>query len=205
VNLEESKAWCPAHPGWSTDILPFLDVMADHIPHGGVYVEIGVFLGRSLHFMGQRRPDLRLVAIDPWEDGESQGYTGPGEHMGAVEAGGGLYNAFLDHMTRLCPDVLARTTILRGTSALYMGPAADLVFIDGAHDEASVRLDIERMLPWVASGGVISGHDYNPDFDPKAVSKDDGRLGVITATHDLLGPPNVGIGPEWSTCWWVQR
>ena len=206
MTLEQSKAWHPEHPGWSTDILPFLDHVADRIPANGLYVEVGVFLGRSLRFMGERRPDVRLVAIDPWEDGESQGYTGPGEWADFVRAHGGLYNAVREMMWRYSPDVADRMVILRGTTADYMGPLADLVFVDGAHDYASVRADIDRMLPWVRAGGIIAGHDYNSEWDAVRDGPDDGRAGVIKATRETFGDAlRIGIGPEWSSVWWVEQ
>lgn len=40
-----------------------------------------------------------------------------------------------------------------------------LLFIDGAHDYASVRADYEKFAPWVKVGGYIAFHDYaNPGF-----------------------------------------
>ena len=62
----DSAAWHPEHLGWSDDILPFFTQIQHLIPYGGTYVEVGVYLGRSLAFMGTIRPDLHLVAIDPW-------------------------------------------------------------------------------------------------------------------------------------------
>lgn len=205
MNLLESRAWAPEHPGWSTDILPFLDFIADRVPADGLYVEVGVFLGRSLRFMGSRRPDLRLVAVDPWADGESQGYTGPGEHRDFVEAHGGLYNAYRELMWRYCPSVAERVVDIRGTSADYIGPIADLVFIDGAHDYESVKADIAHMRKWVRPGGIIAGHDYNPEWQAERDGPDDGRAGVIMATREAFGDAvRIGYCEEWSTCWWVE-
>lgn len=60
---EESIAWHPDHPGGSTDILPAMrDIFLPRIPHGGTYLEVGSFFGRSLSFVGLERPDLKLVA-----------------------------------------------------------------------------------------------------------------------------------------------
>jgi hypothetical protein len=36
----------------------------------------------------------------------------------------------------------------------------DFVYIDGAHDYASVRQDLHLWYPKVAWGGIIAGHDY---------------------------------------------
>ncbi len=187
-------------PGWSRDILPFYDEMAKRIPQGGVFVEVGVFLGRSLAYMGQRRPDLELWAIDPWKDGESQGYMGPGEYTEIVEGSGGLFLAFLDQMRRHAPDVLSRAHIVRGTVdelAFGVDKQIDMLFIDGAHDYESVIKDIEGFAWTVKKGGIISGHDYQPDYP-----------GVIEAVDKALGKGRTKLGPvpegEWSSCWWTE-
>ena len=42
-----------------------------------------------------------------------------------------------------------------------LGVTADLIYIDGAHDEDSVRRDIEGFWPLLEPGGVLFGDDYN--------------------------------------------
>ena len=183
-------------PGWCGDILPWQQWAQKYIPHGGTYVEIGTFLGASLAHMGTIRPDIQLVAIDPWLDGKSQGYDGPGEYAAYVEGRGGLWLAFLKTMIEHAPDVLKRTRIIRGTSKLvYMPKAADVVFIDGAHDRASVLDDLAEAQMWTKPGGLISGHDYSPDFQ-----------GVIDATTESFGSVSRGIPgtTESQACWWVE-
>ena len=47
MSPEESIAWHAAHPGGSTDILPWLaDIALPRTPHLGTYLEIGSFFGR---------------------------------------------------------------------------------------------------------------------------------------------------------------
>src|SRR5258707_2916575 len=133
-------------PGWSRDILPFYDEMAKRIPQGCVFVEVGVFLGRSLAYMGQRRPDLELWAIDPWKDGESQGYMGPGEYTEIVEGSGGLFLAVLDQMRRHAPDSLSVPHIVHGTVddlAFGVDQQIEMRLLGGAHDYEHVIPHIE--------------------------------------------------------------
>ena len=184
-------------PGWTHTIDEFYPWLAKRLPKNGVFVEVGVFLGRSLAMMGELRPDLDLYAIDPWKDGESQGYTGPGEYTEYVEKRGGLFLAFLSSMQEHAPDVLRRTNVIRGTTATVRPVKADAVFIDGAHDYDSVCNDIAWARDCRAS--IISGHDYNPEWKPED-GKDDGRSGVITAVHEAFGKPNL-----MGTCWWVEK
>lgn len=196
MTIAESCAWKPGIPGWSADILPFFDFIADRIPRDGTYVEIGAFLGRSLAFMGERRPDLHLLVIDPFGDGASQGYNGPLEHARYIEKNGGnLFDAFGRTLDRESPEVMNRTVIFRGTVAQFdeaIGEV-DFVFIDGAHDVESVVADIEWAERHV-SRGIIAGHDYldnQPDPTLVGVNHALSRLGKRFAVS--------------GTCWWYEK
>ena len=205
MNEQESRRWHPRHMGWSTDILPFFDRVGRELPRGATYVEVGVFLGRSLAFMGELRPDVKLVAIDPWEDVPSRGYDGPGEFDGVIHEAGGLYKAFLEQMMTFSPDVLRRARIVPARSVAGMLSLAeasvDMVFIDGAHDTESVTEDIRAAQRILKPGGLLSGHDFC------------GENGVMEAVLAILGQPNLEPWadtrhPGWleghSTCWWVR-
>lgn len=52
----------------------------------------------------------------------------------------------------------------------------DVAFIDGAHDEYSVRSDVEKAIAALKSNGLLVFHDYNEPAHP----------GVDAAVHDLL-------------------
>src|SRR5579863_4686242 len=71
-------------PGWSKDARPWFDFILPRVPAGGVYLEVGTFLGQSLAYVGHKRPDLRLVAVDPWSDEPSDlasGWDGGGDEL----------------------------------------------------------------------------------------------------------------------------
>lgn len=185
----------PNVPGWAGDIYPFFDEIAAKIPLHGTYLEIGTFLGASLVHMGTLRPDLRLIAVDPWLDEPKDGWAGLGIYEDVVKQHGGLWFAFLETMRQHAPDVLRRTRIIRGTAeTVRLIEPVDMVFIDGAHDEANVWRDIACYAP-LATGGVIAGHDYHPDFP-----------GVCRAVDRFVRE----CGPGWNlrtreTCWWLER
>jgi hypothetical protein len=74
----------------------------------------------------------------------------------------------------------------------------DFIFIDGAHDEDSVRADIEKSLPLLAEGGLLAFHDYdNHNYDPGvkvAVDEFLGRGATLVSTHQSLAvvrPPSL--------------
>lgn len=54
-------------------------------------------------------------------------------------------------------------------SALYYYTRPyDLVYIDGAHDYASVKADLEAWWPIIAEGGMLAGHDWHDESGDNA-------------------------------------
>jgi Methyltransferase domain len=162
---EQSIAWHPDHPGGSTDILPFFTDIAHRIPEGGTYLEIGTFFGRSLSFMGILRPDLKLIAVDPWELGfvDAGEMLPVGPDLDLCQKHGGLYEAFLAMMKLHAPEVLARTRIIRAPSRRGLRvidtESVDFTFIDGDHGLKAVVDDCREAQRITKKGGIIAGHD----------------------------------------------
>ncbi len=189
-------------PGWCGDILPWQsEVLSKAIPPGGTYLEVGVFLGASLANIGELRPDISLIAVDPWLDDPSgefsvgfpepvhRGWDGLGIYEQVVkDSGGCLWMAFLNLMKHHAPDVLRRTRIIRGTAAtVALKEPVDALFVDGAHDYPNVKADLDAFAPLVTAGGIVSGHDFD-GFWP----------GVVKAVTEKYGQPKTR-----ETVWWV--
>src|SRR5689334_8405708 len=98
----------------------------------------------------------RVVAVDSWE-----GITEP-------PGWGRFYDEFL-YRVGAYPSL----HVVRGRSpqALeqFEDHEFDLVYIDGEHDEASVRADINGARRLVKPGGWLAGHDYVPNSDVERV------------------------------------
>lgn len=221
---EESIAWNPSHPGGSTDILPFFrDVLLPRIPHGGTYLEVGVFFGRSLAFVGKERPDLRLIAcdqwLDEWEDAGEKLPVGPDRERRDLY--GGMYNAFRVIMMEHAPEVMTgakrpggAVRILRGNSAQKLGElpdaSVDAAFLDGDHTHVGLLADIHHAKRIVKPGGIIAGHDFH---DPKWGSdvtravRDEFLFKVGAKGYELAPWPvdREGWSPGYSSCWYVKR
>lgn len=192
MSAVQSVAWNPEHPGFSDDILPFYAAIEHKIPRGGTFCEVGVFLGRSLAFMGTIRPDLQLIGIDAWS--ETSLKPSHGDRA--------TYDKFLQHME---PYKFGdRLTIKRTMSCfgILCIEAVDMIFIDADHDYPGVKNDIALAKHVVKPGGILSGHDYAGDN------------GVVQAVHELCGTPNVsdwdggplpGADLGKGRCWWVHR
>jgi Methyltransferase domain len=195
----------PNIDGWASNIHPWQEEVAvRYLPKGGTYLEIGTFLGASLAHIGTLRPDISLIAVDPWLDEPSgeldvgyptpthRGWAGLGIYEELVRAHGGLWFAFLATMRKHAPDVLRRTRVIRGTAdTVRLLDPVDVLFIDGAHDRPNVEKDHAAFAPLVKPGGLVSGHDYD-DFWP-------GVVGTVNAHY-----PKERIHTR-ETCWWVVK
>lgn len=178
-------------PGWNGDITPWARKIARRIPVGGTYLEVGVLFGGSLATMGELRPDIRLIAVDPWI--ATPEWCADDRFSKTVAShGGDLFLTFLHQMMTHAPDVLRRTSVVRGTAkTIALNTEVDLLFIDGAHDLDNVRADLVAFAPLVVPGGIIAGHDYNED--PGA--------DVNVAVNGFFGrAPNVE-----ASVWWYER
>lgn len=67
----------------------------------------------------------------------------------------------------------------------------DFVFIDADHSYQGCLADIRNYLPKVRPGGVLMGHDYNPQAWP----------GVVRAVHQVFGR-DVAVLDD---CVWVVK
>lgn len=145
---------------------PLLYDLARACTGRGVIVEVGSWKGKSTIWLargseaGARVP---IFAVDP--------------HTGSPE----LRELFGDRIWTL-PEfeenieragvgdlVFPLVTASEEAAADFSRPV-ELLFIDGAHDVASVRGDIDVWLPWVVEGGVVAMHDTGRDQEPFLVA-----------------------------------
>jgi hypothetical protein len=147
--------------GWC-DYRDFYAYVAETLPEGGTFVEIGSWQGQSIIHLCQRLQDLsktaRVFVVDTFKGEKDQPM-----HTGVVEAAGGsirhifeanIKAAGVDHMI----------TIIEGDSAESAAKFADFecdgIYIDAAHDYVSVVNDLAAWWPKLAPQGIWSGHDY---------------------------------------------
>jgi len=192
MTWQESAAWRPEIEGHSIDILPFFTEIAPRIPQGGTYLEVGVYKGRSFRFMRELRPDLYMIAVDPWTDESVAASHGTGEET---------FYAFLhDTMDYTDGWLFVRGTIFDVVSRCIPYHRLDLIFLDGDHLYPGVKLDIGCAMKILKPGGILAGHDFA------------GGNGVEQAVRELVpewqlsdfDAPLPGAEPGKGRCWWVQ-
>ena len=148
-------------PGWY-NFEPFYDRAVRDAPPGSLLIEVGVFCGRSLCDLAlkARAADkgLRVVGVDHFR-GSPEHQT---EHANlSRHAFGSLAAWTLQALDKL--DLLDYVTLVVAPSAraahLFPDGAAWMVFLDAAHDEASVAADVDAWFPKVTKGGFLAGDD----------------------------------------------
>lgn len=130
---------------------------AKDVPRLGRIVEVGNYKGRSLVFLlaalqAEGRTDVSIYAIDNG--------AGVGDVSGAA----------LEQELRRNVDMMRYPgiDIIRADSLVaveqFLHGTIDCVWIDGAHDEASVYADLDAWWPRVRRGGEMAGHDFTSEY-----------------------------------------
>lgn len=169
-------------PGWMTrDELRWL---AEQASTRQTILEIGAWQGRSTRALAMATPGVVYVS-DDWR----------GEESTPVEPTR-LRTLFAQH---LVAEIVAGKVVQLHLSSeglysmlerewLNMPAMFDMVFIDGDHQEPSVRRDIAQFRDRLAPGGLLCGHDH-------------GLPGVHRALEDTLRDARVVAGSIWA---WEQ-
>lgn len=122
---------------------------AVHVPSGRAAIEVGSHRGKSTILIASGLQDgVTLTAIDPFDDPRWGG--GP-ESL----------EVFTANLERA--GVADRVELHRGLSgdaaSSWSGPPVALAWIDGAHDRASVLIDLDGWDPHLEDGATMLVHD----------------------------------------------
>ena len=167
---------------------------ARRFPSGSSFVEVGVYIGRSLcslaEVVEQSGKAINVIGIDTCRGSGPEGYKQKDYHRAMVQQGGGTFAGALhknivdcgygDRIMLIIADSIT-------AAKLFQDESLEWVHLDGRHDYASVKADIDAWLPKVKRGGWLSGDDYD------AIKWAE----VVKAVNDVL--------PEatpWSTQQW---
>lgn len=151
-------------------------------------VEIGSYRGKSTCFLAagaQAGNGATVYAIDLWDLGRDKllntktVFTEFQEQVASV--------GLTDYVVPMRGDSL--------TLAQFWDNPIGLLWIDGAHDERSVRADYEAWSPFVAPGGWIAFHDYGTKSWP----------GVKAAVEGLVVASGLWEGYSLQRTIWSAR
>ena len=165
------------------DYLKFLSI-ANNI-HVQKIVEVGTWDGRNAKKLRKLFPDAHLYLIDPYHPTLTYFQKGAPISFKPEEYERNYQNV-CKYFEKDSKATLLKTTSLKGVDQVPND--IDLVFIDGDHSYKHAKQDILAWNPKVRIGGLLTGHDYNPDFPD-----------VIKAVNECL--PNkfiVGKDSVWA-------
>lgn len=154
-----------------------------HFPDGGVFVEVGNYLGKSLcslaELVVQNDRRLTIVGVDTCRGSGPEGQSNTDAHGAAVDDGGGTFAGRL-HRNVIAAGFADHVQLMIGSSVpcarLFADESLAWVHLDARHDYDSVAADIAAWRPKVVDGGWLSGDDYDAWQWP----------GVYEAVGDLL-------------------
>lgn len=165
----DASAWPDDVQGWGSEDPLFLEVMAAVKPR--LIVEVGSWKGASAIHMARMaetlRLDCRILCVDTWLGSAEHALGQKPEWRESLRMRHGfpqLYYTFLANVVRA--GMAGRIVPLANTSdnaALILkakGLAPDLVYVDGAHEEAAVYRDLRAYWDLLAEDGALIGDDY---------------------------------------------
>lgn len=117
-------------------------VMCDIIrtlPKGANVVELGTCYGSTSALIMLACPDINFTTIDHFKMENNYELTKPQ----------------LDALN------VPYTLIKGDTQSVAWDKPIDFLFIDAGHDEANVKPDIEKWVPFVKKGGYVAFHDWD--------------------------------------------
>ena len=152
------------------------------------YVELGCWKGHSTAYLAQAIASTGRIAtvyaVDLFDDVlKTTDYPAGHPIRKLLESGVSMYDIFLYNIEKA--GIKSMIQVIRKPSwkAARLFDEVDFVFVDAAHDEESVRKDIEAWLPKTR---MIAGHDYGDQFP-----------GVRAVVDDLL-PERQVVGNVWA-------
>jgi len=164
--------------------------LAKNLPEGSSFVEVGVWKGRSICYLGQQLKSInkkfKIFAVDTFK-----GSSNEDAHQKEVqEHGGSLLPLFLKNLTDLnLTDLI--TPIEKDSieaSKLFSDNEIDFVFVDANHSYEAVIEDLKHWYPKLKPGGIIAGHDFWADSV---------RSAVLTFFKDK----NLNVNRASQSCW----
>jgi predicted O-methyltransferase YrrM len=172
--------------GWLTEGQGrVLSERAALVPAGQAIVEIGSHQGRSTIVLAfSKRPDVRLVAVDPYSD----------PRWGGGEDSLRVFEANLERARVRDRVVLFRGYGEEAARGWHASPIG-LLYVDGAHDYPTVRREIEAWRNRLAPGAAVLFHDT---FSSPGVTR-----AVVSAL--ALSPDFVYVGRSRSLAVFVHR
>jgi hypothetical protein len=168
------KPCAPLYGGWHGDRTIFGRLIEKVKPK--VIIEVGTWLGQSAMTMAReckaRGLQAEIVCVDTWLGAEEFWYDHADkeryEVLNLTHGYPQVYYQFLSNVVASEHDDIITPFPIASTSAwqwfLKNGIKADLIYIDGSHEQDNVELDIKNYLKILAPNGIMFGDDWEGPF-----------------------------------------
>lgn len=177
----DASAWPLDLQGWGSDSSAFRELIIEGKPR--LIIEVGTWKGASANHMAdvlaEQKLDGQILCVDTWL-GALEFWTVPtdADRYGSLRLKHGwpqVYYQFLanvchrGHQARIIP--FPQTSSTAGLWLRYFGLQAELIYLDGSHEEEDVYGDVLAYWEALASGGVLFGDDWSWDGVRLAVQR----------------------------------
>lgn len=180
-------------PGWC-DYEDLYKEFALRLANNSVFVELGVWQGRSICFLGEQVRSLgkipNIFAVDTFEGSENEAF-----HKQVVgELGGSLLSVFEQNLSDLKLSDLINILPYESIFAAHTfeDESIDIAFVDANHAYEFVLRDLDFWYPKVKKGGIFSGHDYVHN-------------GVGMAVREFVAKNHLELVNKSFSCWSVVK
>ncbi len=192
------EGWQPVYgtiQGWNGGIQILPGLIAQRRPK--FIIEVGAWLGLSTVVMGialknNGLHDSCILTIDTWL-GSLEHWRDENNLLQLEHGFPTLYPRFLHNVaSRHCEDVIVPLPLPSAIAARYLkqfGMKADLMYIDGSHDERDVYDDLTGYAPLLDDGGVMVGDDFQWEGVANSVKRfceEQGFSYELTPTEDTI-------------------
>ena len=175
------KSWPLDAHGWGGESPAFRDLIAQIKPR--VIIEVGTWKGASALEMAAAARELNLstqiVCVDTWlgalefwlDHGDPERYLG-------LQLRNGYPSVYYQFLANVCHKGLQHSITpfpqTASTAAVWFrkaGVTAEMIYVDGSHEEEDVYQDLTNYWEIVAADGIIFGDDYSWDGVRLAVER----------------------------------
>jgi len=185
---EDTKLW-----GWNGDRAIFPQLVSDLKPKQ--VIEVGSWMGLSSVNLASSLKrfgltESSLICIDTWL-GSQEHWQDPTlrPHLELENGFPTFYKRFMSNVVKTeCSDVVLPLPMPSLIGASYLkanGVKADLIYIDGSHDEKDVYADLTAYWELLNPGGAIFGDDWPWDSVSNAVKAFCAGTGAPYHVHEI--------------------
>lgn len=166
-----------------------LDIVLEHFPVGGTWVELGSWTGQSAAYcvveLINRSKLGAFYCVDTWQGEQAIAYD-PATVMN-------LENIFQQNVQPVLQHITMLTMISWHAAANFEDNSVDFCYVDAGHSYNAVTSDLEAWWPKLRPGSWFAGDDYTKGYP-----------GVQQAVWDFFGPLDTKVRRS-GRCWLVTK